>query len=94
MADPVRVEILGQVFSVSSEDDEEHVQRVAGLVDERMRETMAGGKVVSSFTAAVLTALNVASECHKLQSELQQMQEGVDRLTARLASVDKRESGD
>lgn len=89
MADPVRVEILGQVFSVSSEDDEEHVLRVAGQVDERMRETMAGGKVVSSFTAAVLTALNVASECHKLKSELREMEEGLDRLTARLASAGK-----
>jgi cell division protein ZapA (FtsZ GTPase activity inhibitor) len=94
MADPVRVEILGQVFSVSSEDDEAHVQQVAVLVDERMRQTMAAGNVVSSFTAAVLTALNVASECHKLKSELRQMEEGLDRLTARLASAGERETGE
>lgn len=84
MPPPVRVEILGQTFSVTSEDGEEHVRRMADYVDERMRETMAGGNVVSSFTAAVMTALNVASEYHKLRRELVQMEDAVQRLTERL----------
>jgi cell division protein ZapA len=84
MANSVRVEILGQVLSVTSEDGEEHIQRVAGYVDERMRETLAGGRVVSSFTAAIMTALNIASEYHKLQRDLAQTEEVLSRLADRL----------
>lgn len=93
MPGSVRVEILGQVLSVTSEDGEEHVQRVAGYVDERMRETMAGGRVASSFTAAILTALNIASEYHKLQRELAQTEEALNRLADRLTAPRKRKTG-
>ena len=87
MAGPVEVEIMGQVFSVTSEDGEEHVRRVATYVDGKMREIAAGGKVVSSFTAAVLAALNIASECHKLQQSQAEIEQAIDRLTARLAAA-------
>jgi cell division protein ZapA len=86
MARPVEVVIMGQVFSVTSEDGEEHVRKVAGYVDGKMREIAAGGKVVSSFTAAVLAALNIASECHKLQQHVAEIEQAIDRLTNRLAS--------
>ena len=84
MADPVEVVIMGQVFSVTSEDGEEHIRRVARYVDGKMREVAAGGKVVSSFTAAVLAALNIASECHKLQQNASDIEAAISRLTERL----------
>jgi cell division protein ZapA len=87
---PVQVEIMGQTFSVTSEDGEEHVRRVAGYVDGKMREVTAGGKVASSFTAAVLAALNIASEYQKLRDESSEVEETLDRLAARL---DARVSG-
>jgi len=84
MPEPVDVVIMGQVFSVTSEDGEEHIRRVAAQVDGKMREIAAGGKVVSSFTTAVLTALNIASECHKLQQRIAEIETVIDRLTRRL----------
>lgn len=93
MPGSVRVEILGQVLSVTSEDGAEHVQRVADYVNERMRDTMAGGRVASSFTAAILTALNIASEYHKLQRELAQTEEALSRLADRLSVPRKRKTG-
>lgn len=87
MADPVEVVILGQVFSVVSDDDEEHVRRVARYVDGKMREIAGGGKVVSSFTAAVLAALNIASECQKLQQDFAVIETTIGRLTERLGAV-------
>ncbi len=87
MAKPVEVVILGQVFSVVSEDGEDHVRRVASYVDDKMREIAAGGKVVSSFTTAVLAALNIASECHKLQQNFADIETAIDRLTRRLDTV-------
>jgi cell division protein ZapA len=87
MAEAVEVVILGQVFSVMSEDGEDHVRRVASYVDGKMREIAAGGKVVSSFTTAVLAALNIASECHKLQQNFTEIETTIDRLTERLDAV-------
>jgi cell division protein ZapA len=84
MAEPVEVVIMGQVFSVASEDGEEHIRRVASYVDGKMREISSGGKVVSTFTAAVLAALNIASECHKLQQKVAEIDAAIDRLTERL----------
>ena len=86
MPSPVEVEILGHTFSVTSEDGEDHIRRVAGVVDQRMREVAAEGRVVSSFTTAVLAALNIASECQKLQQDFATMQEAIDRLAQRLAA--------
>jgi len=87
MAEPVDVVIMGQVFSVTSEDGEEHIRRVASYVDGKMREMAAGGKVVSSFTAAVLAALNIASECQKLRQNLADTEAAIDRLTERLGAA-------
>src|ERR1700688_1039419 len=84
MAKPVDVVVMGQVFSVTSEDGEEHIRRVASYVDGKMREIAAGGKISSSFTTAVLAALNIASECHKLEQHLAETDAAIDRLTERL----------
>jgi cell division protein ZapA len=87
MAEPVEVVIMGQVFSVTSEDGEEHIRGVASYVDGKMREIAAGGKVISSFTAAVLAALNIASECQKLRQNAAETEAAIGRLTERLDAV-------
>jgi len=84
MAKPVEVVIMGQTFAVVSDDGEEHVRQVATLVDRKMREIASGGRVVSSFTAAVLTALNIASECQKLRQDVADIEATIDRLAQRL----------
>jgi cell division protein ZapA len=84
---PVEVVIMGQTFSVTSEDGEEHVREVAAYVDQTMRDITTRGKVVSSFTAAVLTALNIASEWHKLRQDVADMHAAIERLAARLESA-------
>jgi cell division protein ZapA len=86
MRRPVEVEIMGQLFSVTSEDGEEHIRRVAGYVDGKMREVSAGGRVASSYATAVLAALNIASEYQKLRAEKQEIEATIDRLAARLSA--------
>ena len=56
------VEIFGQSYSLRSDAEEEHVRRVAGLVDLKMREVAAGTRSVSTLHIAVLAALDIASE--------------------------------
>lgn len=81
---PVEVEILGQTLSVTSNDGEEHIRRVAAYVERTMKDVAAGGRVVSSLTVAVMAALNIASEYQKLKEEHADLKAAIDRLNARL----------
>ena len=56
------VEIYGQKYTVRSDDDAEHVERVAAYVDERMREVARASSQVTSLRVAILAALNIADE--------------------------------
>jgi len=80
----IEVRILGQVFTVVSDDGEEHVLRVAAEVERRMSDLAQRGQ--PAFTAAVIAALNIASEYQKLQDKHKSLQENIDRLTARLVT--------
>ena len=82
----VDVNILGQVFSVASDDGPEHIRRVAEYVDRKMATVAANGRAKSSLTVAVMAALNIASEYQKLKDEREQLEQLIDRLTSRLAA--------
>lgn len=82
MATPVEVEIMGQKFSVTSDDNEEHLREVAAYVDEKMR-AIGGTNTISPYTRAVLAALNIASEWQKLRES----QEEADRVVGRIAEL-------
>jgi len=82
MGEGIAVEVLGQIFHVASDDGEKHVLQIAADVERRMRELAGRGQ--SPFTAAVIAALNIASEHQKLQNEHRNVEDDIDRLTARL----------
>ncbi|HEX8501697.1 MAG TPA: cell division protein ZapA [Pyrinomonadaceae bacterium] len=68
-AGSVRVNIFNQTYSLrSASGDGEHVERVARLVDERMRAVASGLAVHDVAKVAVLTALNLADELEGLRS--------------------------
>ena len=68
-AGSVRVNIFNQTYSLrSANGDGEHVERVARLVDERMRAVADGLAVHDVAKVAVLTALNLADELEGLKS--------------------------
>ena len=56
------VEIFGQAYVLRADADEEHVRKVADLVDSKMREVAAVTRSVSTIQIAVLAALDIASE--------------------------------
>ncbi len=83
MTAAVQVEILGQKFTVTSEDDEGHVRAVAAYVDEKMK-AMSGDGSISPYTRAILVALNIASECQKLRASQEEVERVVDRISDRI----------
>ena len=68
-AGSVRVNIFNQTYSLrSASGDGAHVERVARLVDERMRAVASGLAVHDVAKVAVLTALNLADELEGLKN--------------------------
>ena len=66
MANKITVTISGTDYTLMSEDSPSYMQKVAGLVDEKMTDIMAPGRV-SRMDAAVLAA-NLADELLKQQA--------------------------
>lgn len=65
----VVVKILGQEYTLISDDSREHMQRVSNLVDDKMRELYNSNKKMSTSMVAVLTALNMTDEYLKALDE-------------------------
>ena len=58
----VKVEILGESYSIRSEADPEHTRAVAEHLDRSIRQILAGGAVIEANRAAILAALQITSE--------------------------------
>jgi cell division protein ZapA (FtsZ GTPase activity inhibitor) len=84
MKQPVDVEIMGHRITVASDDGEAHVRQIAAIVDVQMRQLASGQSPGSTLQLALLTALNLASECWKLQVEQKQLEKTINRLSERM----------
>ena len=64
----VRVNIFDQGYSLRSPKGEEHIRRIAEVVDERMRQIAAHTTTFELSRIAVLAALNIADELQDLKT--------------------------
>ena len=63
----IRVEIYNQTYNIRSDGDSEYVIGLAEFVDRRMREISSGTLTVDSLKVAILAALHIADELHRLK---------------------------
>jgi cell division protein ZapA len=63
----VVVDIYDQVYQLRGTDPE-HIEKLAGIVDAKMRAVSAQGTTVDSLRVAVLAALNIADELTALRA--------------------------
>ena len=66
----VVVEIYGQVYQLRGTDTA-HIEKLAQVVDAKMRAVSAHGATVDSLRVAVLAALNIADEMTGLKAKLE-----------------------
>lgn len=81
------VEILGQKFTISSEAEEGYMLKVAGYVDSKMQELMQASKPVSKSNVAMLAALNIADELHRLKDSHEAILNRLDQLSKRISTT-------
>lgn len=88
MTKALDVEILGQKITISSSDAEEgYMLRVAGYVDGKMQELLQSPKPIARSNIAMLAALNIADEYHKLKDAHEAVLSRLDQLTNRIATT-------
>ncbi|MEN8214654.1 MAG: cell division protein ZapA [Pseudomonadota bacterium] len=67
---PVAVTILGEEYLIACQPDEQlALQHSAQLLDQRMKEVRASGKVMSSERVAVMAGLNISNELLQQQQQ-------------------------
>ena len=72
MENKITVNICGTDYTLMAEESPSYMQKVAVLVDARMGEIMASGRI-SRMDAAVLAAANIADELLKQQSSTENL---------------------
>ena len=100
----IRVEIYNQTYNIRSDGDSDYITQLAEFVDGRMREISSGTLTVDSLKVAILAALHIADELHRLKrlheqadsqlaSRSAECAEMLDRLLKARNSVEQQQSG-
>jgi len=79
------VEILGQRFTISSDAEEGYMLKVAGYVDGKMQELMQASKSGAKNNVAMLAALNIADEFHRLKDSHEAVLHRLDQLSKKIS---------
>jgi len=83
----IRVEIYNQTYSIRSDGDSDHIMRLADFVDRRMREIANGTLTVDSLKVAILAALHIADELHRLKNTHEQADQQLASRSAECAEM-------
>lgn len=75
----VRISVRGRTYTVQSDEDDVDIEEVARFLDGKMAELSSRSRSMDEYTVAMLTALNIASDLHRFQAQ----------VDAELAQLDK-----
>ncbi len=83
----VDVEIMGQRFTVRSDAEEGYIHEVAGFVDGKIQEALKTTRPVVRSNAAMLAALNIADDYHRLKEKYESVLNRLNHLSERLSTT-------
>jgi cell division protein ZapA len=81
----VSVDIYDQTYHLRAPDPE-YIEKLAAMVDAKMRAVSANGLTVDSLRVAVLAALNIADELARLQDQCRRLHGSVSETQTFLRS--------
>jgi cell division protein ZapA len=76
----ISVEIYDQVYNLRGTDPA-HIEKLAALVDTKMRAVSATGATVDSLRVAVLAALNIADELFTIRERYSELHGSMDQVS-------------
>lgn len=72
----IEVEILGQRYSIKTDEDEAYMRRLAEYIDKKLKETYSVAPTITQSKAMIITLFSMADELFKLRMK----QEEFDRI--------------
>ncbi|MGV8079125.1 MAG: cell division protein ZapA [Syntrophales bacterium] len=87
MKNRFQIKILGQEFSVTSDDGEDHVTRVVALVNDRIDQIGSRSPKMPALHIAILAALNIADEYVKLEESSEDFSISLKERSEKLISL-------
>lgn len=83
----VQVEIFGHRYSIKGQEDPDYIRELASFVDSKMREVQKGTGTVDPHRVAILTALMISDELHRLRQLQGEDAKTVDERLQRLLDM-------
>lgn len=78
----VRVQIVGEEYTIRTEASLEHTRAVAQYVDQAIRQVLNSGSVVESHKAAILAALQITDQLFQARDAQQDVAKTMRALSA------------
>jgi len=83
----VQVEIFGQMYTLKGGEDANRVRELADYVNVKMRDIQKGTGVSEGYRVAILAALNIADELHRIKVQQQSLQRIASQSAERLLEL-------
>jgi cell division protein ZapA len=83
----VEVKILGQSYSIKTDENEEYIRSLARYLDEKLKEIYSVAPNVSQTKATVMAAFGIADELFKLRMEQQDLDRMIEEKTKILSGL-------
>ncbi|MEK6744977.1 MAG: cell division protein ZapA [Nitrospirota bacterium] len=83
----IQVEIFGQTYSIKVANDPEYIRKLAAFVDARLKEIQKSTGTADVYRIAILTALNITDELHRLRSQHEGLNKTVNTSLDRLIEI-------
>jgi cell division protein ZapA len=83
----VEVQILGQSYSIKTDEDEAYIKSLAKYVDEKLKEIYSAVPNVSQTKATVMAAFGIADELFKLRMERENLDRMIEEKTKLLSGL-------
>ena len=90
----VQVEIFGQVYSIKGMADHEYIRELAAFVDARMKDVQKGTGTADPHRVAILTALTISEELHRLQKRYAELEKTAENAAANLFEITSEAEGE
>lgn len=83
----VEIYILGQKYALKGEEPKEHLEKLAELIEDKIKEVCEKHPNITPTKALILTIFTMADELHKLKEEQEEIARHLERKAAMLSGL-------
>lgn len=85
----VEVYILGQKYVLKGDASPEYIRELADFVDRKLKEVHSNTANITPLKAAILTALNIADELHKVKNDYNSISQNIKSIENKADTIIK-----